>query len=300
MSNPQSENGTGRAAVGVVGAGTMGIGVAQSLAEAGHPVVVVDPVHEALDDGPRKLRDGLRTARLLRRTSRRTSGVVPAAEVSDRIRWTPDAAALDAVAFVIECAPERMSVKEMVFKELDAVCPPGTVFASCTSAIPIATLAAHTQRPDRVLGTHFMNPAYLKDAVEVIRGPGTGDRVLDATLGLLSGMGKRGHVVNDAPGFVSNRVLMPMVNDAAARVEAGTADAETVDRIFQDCFGHAMGPLRTADLIGLDTIVDTLYVLLEITADARYEPCSLLLELVRQGHRGRKSGRGFHAYGRRG
>ncbi|MEU8783824.1 3-hydroxyacyl-CoA dehydrogenase family protein [Streptomyces sp. NPDC048637] len=296
MSNPRSENSAGRAAVGVVGAGTMGVGVAQSLAEAGHPVVVVDPVHEALDDGPRKLRDGLRTARLLRRTQ----GAVPAAEVPGRIRWAPDTAALDAVDFVIECAPERMVVKETVFKELDAVCLPDTVFASCTSAIPVATLAAHTRRPNRVLGTHFMNPVYLKDAVEVIRGPRSGDRALVATLSLLSGMGKRGHVVNDAPGFVSNRVLMPMVNDAAARVEAGTADAETVDRIFQDCFGHAMGPLRTADLIGLDTIVDTLYVLLETTGDARYEPCSLLLELVRKGHRGRKSGRGFHVYGRRG
>ncbi|UNO43633.1 3-hydroxyacyl-CoA dehydrogenase family protein [Streptomyces sp. MST-110588] len=285
----------------------MGVGVAQCLAEAGHRVVVVDPSEEARSKGPRRLNDGLRTARLLRTRTKGAApaspaasapapGKGPAADVAARISWVPHLSGLDGASFVIECGPERIPVKEAVFKELDAVCPADAVFASCTSAIPVAQLAAYTQRPDRVIGTHFMNPAYLKDAVEVIRGPRTASSTLDATLALLATMGKRGHVVRDAPGFVSNRILMPVVNDAAALLQAGTSDAGTVDKIFEECFGHAMGPLRTADLIGLDTVLDSLHVLLETTGDPRFEPCDLLVDLVRRGECGRKSGQGFYSY----
>ncbi|GGX25570.1 3-hydroxyacyl-CoA dehydrogenase family protein [Streptomyces noursei] len=140
-----------------------------------------------------------------------------------------------------------------------------------------------------------MNPAHLKDTVEVIRGAGTGEDTLRRTLDLLTALGKKAIVVRDAPGFVSNRVLMATINDAATVLEEGTADAETVDRVFQECFGHARGPLRTADLIGLDTVLDSLHVLLACTADRRYTPCALLTDLVQQGHVGRKGGRGFHS-----
>lgn len=290
MSNTDQHDGP--APIGVAGAGTMGAGVAQSFAEAGHPVTVHDPDPAALADGERRLRAGVRAARLLRRPAPES----PPAEVLARVRWVTEPAGLAGSALVVECGPERLPVKERILRTLDAVCAPHTVLASCTSAVPVEILAGYTGRPDRVLATHFMNPAHLKDAVEVVRGAATSEPTLRIVLGLLAGIGKRAHLVNDAPGFVSNRVLMPMINDAAARVEAGTADAETVDRVFTDCFGHAMGPLRTADLIGLDTVFDSLIVLRDLTGDDRFEPTALLRDLVDRGHRGRKSGRGFHSY----
>ncbi|NGO45858.1 3-hydroxyacyl-CoA dehydrogenase family protein [Streptomyces ureilyticus] len=277
--------------VGVVGAGTMGVGVAQCLAAAGHDVIVVDPDPGALADGPARLREGARAAVLLRKAPRDAPDLLPA-----RVRWTDELRQLGDVSFVVECAPERIPLKEELFRDLAAVCPPGAVLASCTSAIPVDRLAAHTGRPEQVLGMHVMNPAWAKDAVEVVRGPRTGAHTLDRALGLLAGMGKHGIVVSDGPGFVSNRVLMATVNDAAAVVQAGTADAATVDRVFQECFGHAMGPLGTADLIGLDTVVDTLDVLRTLTADARFTPCALLAGLVAEGRLGRKTGQGFHTY----
>ncbi|MFG2011649.1 3-hydroxyacyl-CoA dehydrogenase family protein [Micromonospora sp. NPDC048868] len=172
------------------------------------------------------------------------------------------------------------------------------MLASVTSAIPIDRLAASTRRPDRVVGTHFMNPAPLRDSVEVVRAPRTSADTLQRTLDLLTAIGKTGIVVADGPGFVINRVLMLTVNEAAEVVGQGTADAATVDRVFQECLGHATGPLRTADLIGLDTVVDTLLVLLECTGDPRFRPGRTLRELVDAGRYGRKSGSGFHTYPR--
>ncbi|MFP8884610.1 3-hydroxyacyl-CoA dehydrogenase family protein [Streptomyces mangrovi] len=274
--------------IGVVGAGTMGIGVAQCFAAAGHPVVVVDPDAAARASGPERLRSGVRAARLLRG---RNAG--PAGE---RVAWAAEPSALSGARFVVECAPERVPLKKAVLEELDRLCPPETVFASCTSAVPIGRLGSFTGRPDRVIGTHFMNPAPLKDTVEVVRSPHTGTHTVELTVDLLAGLGKKAIVVGDGPGFVSNRVLMLTVNEAAAVVEAGTADADTVDRVFQDCFGHATGPLRTADLIGLDTVLDTLDVLREHTGDERFRPTPLLARLVAEGSLGRKTGRGFHPY----
>jgi 3-hydroxyacyl-CoA dehydrogenase len=278
--------------IGVVGAGTMGVGVAQCAAEAGYEVVVVDADPKAVATGPGRLRDGIRLTRLLRGRP----AAAPTASAVGRVRWTGRLEELRGAHFVIECTRESIPVKEAVFRDLDAVCAPDTVFASCTSAIPVSHLASCTDRPGRVIGTHFMNPAPLKDAVEVIRGPETEAGTVQRTQELLAAMGKKGIVVADAPGFVSNRVLMATVNDAAGVVQEGTADAAVVDQIFQECFGHAMGPLRTADLIGLDTVVDSLHVLLECTGDARFEPCELLAGLAAQGHLGRKTGRGFHTY----
>jgi 3-hydroxybutyryl-CoA dehydrogenase len=294
------------APVGVVGAGTMGAGVAQCFAQAGHPVVVVDPDAAARRDGATRLRTGLRMTSLLRgrrpdggaAQPRQPAGSEPAgpADPAELVRFTGELADLSGAAFVVECAREQVPVKEKILRGLDEVCAAGTVFASCTSAIPIARLGSFTERPDRVVGTHFMNPAPLKDAVEVVRSPQTSEETLQLTLGLLRRVGKAPIVVGDGPGFVTNRVLMLTVNEAAAVLEQGTADAETVDRVFQECFGHPMGPLRTGDLIGLDTIVDTLDVLREHTGDERFRPCALLARLVADGDVGRKAGRGFHTY----
>ncbi|GGV25340.1 3-hydroxybutyryl-CoA dehydrogenase [Streptomyces longisporoflavus] len=277
--------------VGVVGAGTMGVGVAHCLAAAGHEVIVVDPVPEALDSAPARLNAGLRMAALLRR------GPADGAERTvARVRFGSDLTELRTASFVIECARESIPVKQEVFRSLNAVLPPATVIATCTSAIPVGLLAEHVDEPGRVLGMHFMNPAYAKDSVEMIRGEQTDEQTLADAHDLLGSMGKQGIVVGDAPGFVSNRLSHGTYNDAAGVVQAGTADAATVDRLFQECFGHAMGPLRTADLIGLDTVVDTLHVLHDLTGEARFAPCALLTDLVAAGRLGRKSGQGFHAY----
>ncbi|MGW7533075.1 3-hydroxyacyl-CoA dehydrogenase family protein [Amycolatopsis sp. NPDC054798] len=274
--------------IGVVGAGVMGTGVAQCFAAAGHDVVVADHDPEAVSRGPERIRFGLRMAALL--------GNRPPAKVSDRIRWTGQLGELGDSEFVVECAAERIPVKEGLFGELDRLCPAATILASCTSAVPIARLAAATARADRVIGTHFMNPAPLKDTVEVVRAAATGDETVRATTDLLSGIGKHAIVVADGPGFVANRVLMATINEAIATVGDGIADAATVDQVFENCFGHAMGPLRTADLIGLDVILDTLTVLLECTGNPMYRPCPLLAELVGAGRLGRKTGQGLHSY----
>lgn len=274
--------------IGVVGAGTMGVGVAQCAAQAGHDVVVAEPDPAARERGPRRLREGFRLVRLMRPAE-------PAGPVG-AVRWADSLAALAEADFVVECATERVDVKEPVLSALDEICPKETVFASCTSAIPIARLASFTGRADRVIGMHFMNPAPLKDSVEVVRGEQTSDETLARARSFLDGMGKRAIVVNDGPGFVTNRVLMLTVNEAATVVQLGTADAATVDDVFTSCFGHPLGPLATADLIGLDTVLDSLVVLRDHTGDDRFAPCRLLVDLVGAGHVGRKAGRGFHRY----
>ncbi|WNV85206.1 3-hydroxyacyl-CoA dehydrogenase family protein [Umezawaea sp. Da 62-37] len=277
--------------VGVVGAGTMGIGIAQCLLRAGHPVTIVDPDPAALAAGPDRLRRGGRLHSLV--------GSPPSASRPDPAeppRWSSALADLSSASWVVECAVERLTVKRRIFDELDEVCAPDAVLTSCTSAIPVARLAAGLRHPGRVAGTHFMNPAPMKATVEVVRGPETTDDSLRRVLDLLAGIGKKGVVTRDAPGFVTNRVLMLMINEAAAVVAERTADAPTVDRIFQDCFGHPMGPLATGDLIGLDTVVDTLLVLVAETGDPRFRPCVLLVDLVAEGRLGRKSGHGFHRY----
>ncbi|MFE9885089.1 3-hydroxyacyl-CoA dehydrogenase family protein [Streptomyces scopuliridis] len=302
------------APVGVVGAGTMGVGVAQCFAEAGYPVVVVDPDPEALSSGPARLRAGVRMARLLRRRSSPSPGAgagaaagagagagagapAPSSPFPEaRVVWSEKLSDLAPALFVVECAREQVPIKEEILRRLDQVCGPDTVFASCTSCIPITRLGSFTGRPDRVIGTHFMNPAPLKDSVEVIRAPLTSEQTVRRTVDLLAELGKQALVVRDAPGFVTNRVLMLTLNEAATVLGEGTADAETVDRIFQDCFGHPMGPLRTADLIGLDTVLDSLDVLREFTGDERFRPCALLARHVAEGSVGRKSGRGFYQY----
>lgn len=283
-----------RRTVGVVGAGVIGGGVAEALALAGHHVVLADVDHGVLDHALETMRRSLAGRRLFAKEA------PPPEEVLARVEPTTSLDAMAGAGFVVENVTERWGVKEPVWRRLDDVCAPDAVFAANTSAIPIAKLAACTSRAAQVLGIHFMNPVPLKETVEVIRTPATSDATLEIALDLLASMGKAAVVVGDAPGFVSNRVLMLTINEALAVLGDGVADAATIDRVFTDCFGHPMGPLATADLIGLDTIAHTLDVLRTEFEDERFAPTPALSKLVADGRLGRKSGGGVFDYpGRR-
>ena len=286
--------------VGVLGAGVMGVGVAQALAQTGHRVVLIDVSDERLDRARREIRGNLRMQALLGGgASGGEGGSAPpkSADVLGRIDFTTDYERLGDAAFVIENVPEKVDLKERVYRQIDPICPEGCVFAANTSAVSITRIGGFTSRPDRVLGMHFMNPVPMKPVVEVIRGHHTSEATLDTAHRLLAQMGKEGIVVQDFPGFVSNRVLMLTVNEAIWLVQDGVADAESIDRIFKSCFGHKMGPLETGDLIGLDTILDSLVVLYDSYRDPKFRPCPLLEKMVAAGLHGRKSGEGFYPYG---
>lgn len=287
--------------IGVVGAGVMGRGVAQNLAQTGHRVVLVDIDPAALCGAEAEIRRGLRFQRLFRKdetkdaATRQAAGADDAA-VLDRILFTTKDEVLAESDFVIENATEDWTVKEAVYRRIDTLCRPEVVFAANTSAITITRIAAATGRPDRVIGMHFMNPVPLKPVVEVIRGYHSSEETVAHARAFLAGMGKEAVVVEDSPGFVSNRVLMLAVNEAAYLVHEGVAPAVDVDRIFTSCFGHKMGMLETADLIGLDTVLRSIEVLSESFRDSKYRPCPLLRKMVDAGLLGRKSGRGFYDY----
>ncbi|MGF1660871.1 MAG: 3-hydroxyacyl-CoA dehydrogenase family protein [Kineosporiaceae bacterium] len=278
--------------VGVVGAGVMGVGVAQNLAQTGHDVVLTDVSEEIVAGALATISRNCRLSRLI------GGPVIDAAAVSARI--TPGVG-VDAVAgadVVIENVTEKWTIKEPVLRELDAVCEPDTIIVVNTSAIPVTKAAAATRRPSQVIGVHFMNPVPAKPACELIPGWHTSAQTVERTRELLSAMGKVPIQVKDSSGFVSNRVLMLTVNEAAYLVYEGVADAESVDEVFRSCFGHPMGPLETADLIGVDTILYSVEVLYEEYSDSKYRPCPLLRQMTHAGLHGRKSGRGFYDYSR--
>ena len=279
--------------VGVVGAGVMGVGVAQNLAETGHQVVLMDVANEQLDRAHAAIHQNLRMRGFFTKNKepKEQSDVV-----LRRINFTSDYDQFSETDFIIENVVEKWEVKAEVYRQLDAVCPEHCVFAANTSAISITRIGSATRRPDRVLGMHFMNPVPLKSMVEVIKGYHTSQETLDHAEALLAAMGKECIVVNDMPGFVSNRVLMLTINEAIFVVQDQVTTAENVDRIFKSCFGHKMGPLETGDLIGLDTILLSLEVLYEAYNDTKYRPCPLLKKMVSAGLLGRKSGRGFFNY----
>lgn len=276
--------------IGVIGAGVMGVGVAQSLSQAGHRVVLVDVDPEPLA----KVADSI--GRALRFQSLFGKGKTDPRKVLERIECTTDYERLRDVSFVIENATEQWEVKRDIYKRLAALCRPEVVFAANTSAISITRIAAQTTQPQRVLGMHFMNPVPEKPTVEVIRGFHTSEAALTDAHELLASMGKRGIVVKDSPGFVSNRVLMLTLNEAIWLVADQVASPADIDDLFKSCFGHKMGPLETADLIGLDTILLSLEVLYDAFADSKYRPCVLLKTMVDAGLHGRKNGRGFYSY----
>lgn len=274
--------------LGIAGAGVMGRGIAQCAAEAGLEVILVDVSPAVVERARQLLRDDLRLARMLNPSKLSVQATLA--------RISPHASLheLARADFVIESISEHPAQKERVFRELDERCRPEVCLASNTSAIPIARLAAATRRAPQVLGLHVMNPA-TRLTVELVRAPETSDATIATARALLAALGKDCVEVRDGPGFVINRVLMSMINEAAALLAEGTAPAAEIDRAFTACLGHETGPLATADLIGLDVIVDTLEVLAGYLG-ARYVPHPTLVTMVSAGHLGRKSGSGFFPY----
>ena len=278
--------------VGVVGAGVMGVGLGQNLAQTGHQVVLVDISNDVLDHAREEIRKNLRFQGMFQKGAKKED---PEAVIG-RIQFTTDYEALGDVDFLVENATEKWGIKKEIYPKIDAICPERTVFAANTSCIPITRIGATTKRAPKILGMHFMNPVPMKPMVEVIRGFHTTDETIATALQFLKQMGKDGIVVNDMPGFVSNRVLMLTINEAVFLVQDGVATAEQVDTLFKTCFGHKMGPLETADLIGLDTILYSIDVLYECYNDSKYRPCPLLQKMVDAGLHGRKNGKGFYDY----
>lgn len=254
--------------------------------------MLVDVSQEILDQARESIRNSIRFQGLFTK-DKKTNNL---GEVLERISLTTDASVLADADFVIENVTEKPDVKKEVYSAIDRICPDRTIFGANTSAITITQIASLTKRPAQVIGIHFMNPVPLKTTVEVIRGFHTSDETLEHTRRLLSQMGKECVVVKDSPGFVSNRVLMLTVNEAIFLLQEKAAKAEEIDRIFTACFGHKMGPLATADLIGLDTVLYSLEVLCDAFADSKYRACPLLRKMVDAGLYGRKSGQGFYKY----
>jgi methoxymalonate biosynthesis protein len=266
----------------------MGVGIATLALGHGVPVLLVDVDAAKLDQAFIDVASQLRLAQLMGARS----GEEPIGELETSMSVHDAAAA----TVVIEAITEVAELKFKALNEVSVVVCPGTPLVSNTSSIPIDELAESLARPGDLVGTHFMNPPYLIETVEVIRGARTSDATMAAVTALLATLDRTAIVVRDAPGFVTSRILHPMINDAARVVQAGTATADAIDALMQGCLGHRTGPLRTADLIGLDNLVDSLRVLHERTGDDGCRPCELLLAMVRQGHLGRKSGRGFYQY----
>jgi 3-hydroxybutyryl-CoA dehydrogenase len=278
--------------VGVVGAGVIGVGVAQTLAQTGHSVVLVDISEDILDEARGCIAKNLRFAALFDASLRMASH----SEMLSRILFTTDYDQLAEVDLVVENSTENWSIKEPIYRSLDQICRSDCILAANTSAISISQLASVTQRPDRVIGMHFMNPVPQKAVVEVVRGVYTSDETVQAAKCFLEELSKRAVVVNDMPGFVANRVLMLAINEAIFVVHDNVAKPGEVDDIFVNCLAHRMGPLATADLIGLDTVLLTLDVLHQSYGASKYRPCPLLRQMVDAGLRGRKTGKGFFDY----
>ena len=278
--------------VGVVGAGVMGRGVAQNLAQMNHQVVLLDVSEEILEHAKQEIRNQLRFQGLFNKSEKMESPD----DILKRIKFSTNYQLLKDADFAIENVTEKWQIKEDVYTKIDAICPEHCVFAANTSAISITRIASATKRALQVIGMHFMNPVLMKPMVEVIRGYHTSEKTIEIAKDLLANMGKECIIVNDMPGFVSNRVLMLTINEAIFLVQEQVASVEDVDRIFKSCFGHKMGPLETADLIGLDTILFSIEVLYESFNDSKYRPCQLLKKMVDAGLYGCKSGQGFYAY----
>ena len=277
--------------VGVVGGGTMGNGIAQTFATAGFDVELVD-VSPALVD-----RALATIGRNLDRVAKKQEWPADRAPaILERIRGGVSLEATSGCQLVVEAVSEDMALKRQVFETLDRVAPASAVLASNTSSISITEIAAITKRPGQVIGMHFMNPVPVMQLVEIIRGLATSDGTYALTEELAKRLGKTPVEVNDYPGFISNRILMPMINEAAFCLMEGVAGREAIDTVMKLGMNHPMGPLALADLIGLDTCLSIMEVLHEGLGDSKYRPCPLLRKMVRAGHLGRKSGRGFYEY----
>jgi 3-hydroxybutyryl-CoA dehydrogenase len=279
--------------IAIVGAGTMGNGIAHVAAQHGKDVVLVDVAKDALEKALATIAKNLD-----RQIKKGVLDEAAKAATLARIRTSMDLAAAAADArLVIEAVPEKAELKYAVVEAADAAAGPEAILATNTSSISITEIAARTRRPDRVIGMHFMNPVPVMQLVEVIRGLATSDATTEAVVRLAQELGKTAVEVNDFPGFVSNRVLMPMINEAIFALMEGVAEPEAIDTVMKLGMNHPLGPLELADLIGLDTCLSILEVLHRELGDDRYRPCPLLRKHVAAGWLGRKTGRGFHIYG---
>jgi 3-hydroxybutyryl-CoA dehydrogenase len=276
---------------GVIGSGTMGAGIAQVAARAGFAVVMRDVAEEFLASGMKAIDKSLQ-----RDVDKQRLGADEKGAIAERIKTTTDRASLRDAFIVVEAATENLAVKTEIFKELDKVVGPEAILASNTSSISITKLGAVTQRPERVIGMHFMNPVPVMKLVEIIRGAATSDQTFEEVRSLTERLGKIPLECQDSPGFISNRVLMPMINEAIFALYEGVASRESIDGIMKLGMNHPMGPLALADFIGLDVCLAIMNVLHDGFSDSKYRPCPLLKRYVDAGWLGKKSGRGFYEY----
>ncbi|WP_332628647.1 3-hydroxybutyryl-CoA dehydrogenase [Halalkalibacter flavus] len=275
----------------VIGAGQMGSGIAQVHAMAGINVVLHDIKEEYVQKGMTSI-----TKNLARQVEKGRLGETEKQEILGRIEGSTDLGDARDVQLVIEAAVENIKVKSSIFAELDQITLPTTILATNTSSLPITEIAASTNRPEKVIGMHFMNPVPVMKLVEIIRGLATDDEVFETIRALSHRLGKTPVEVNDFPGFVSNRILMPMINEAIFTVYEGVAEPEAIDEVMKLGMNHPMGPLTLADFIGLDTCLYIMETLHEGFGDDKYRPCPLLKKYVKAGWLGKKSGRGFYKY----
>ncbi len=277
--------------VAVIGAGQMGNGIAHVFAQRGFAVTMIDVAPGALDKGKATI-----TSNLDRQVKKGTIDQALRDATLGRLTLATEMGAAHDATLIVEAATERVDLKFKIFADLDAIAPAGAILASNTSSIAITEIAARTRRPADVIGMHFMNPVPLMQLVEVIRGIATSDETTQRTLALAKAVGKTPVEVNDYPGFVANRILMPMINEAVYCVMEGVATPEAVDTVMKLGMNHPMGPLTLADFIGLDTCLAILEVMHSGLGDPKYRPCPLLRKYVAAGWLGKKSGRGFYRY----
>jgi 3-hydroxybutyryl-CoA dehydrogenase len=291
MASPRGERGIVTDRVVVIGAGQMGNGIAHVFAQAGMPVTMVDVSSGALERGRATIEKNLG-----RQLQKGTIDAATRDATLERIRVSVELSVAKDATLVIEAASENAELKYRLFADVDAVAPSDAILATNTSSISITEIAARTKRADRVIGMHFMNPVPVMQLVEVIRGLATSDDTTRRVIDLAKKLGKTPVEVNDSPGFVSNRVLMPMINEAAYCVMEGVGTPEAIDTVMKLGMNHPIGPLALADLIGLDTCVSILEVLQRGLGDSKYRACPLMKKYVAAGWLGRKSGRGFYSY----
>ncbi|ARC86579.1 UDP-glucose/GDP-mannose dehydrogenase family, NAD binding domain protein [Clostridium argentinense CDC 2741] len=275
----------------VLGAGTMGSGIAQAFATKGYEVIIRDIKDEFVSKGIAGIKKNLDKL-----VSKEKITAEKSEDILSRISGTTDMNLLDDVDLVVEAAVENMEIKKQIFGELDKICKPEAILATNTSSLSITEVAVATNRPDKVIGMHFFNPATMMKLVEIIRGMATSDETFNAIKELTIAMGKEPVEVAEAPGFVVNRILVPMINEAVGIFAEGIANAEDIDKAMMLGANHPMGPLALGDLIGLDVCLAIMDVLYKETGDTKYRAHSLLRKYVRAGYLGRKTGRGFHNY----